>query len=170
MKTKHSRAFLALLFGGLLLSTPVLRAQGWSSVASVCEPGVNSIGLYDLNAGTFQFLGGDTGQIKARCAVTNPLDSGVPKWKTLTVGYVDPDGTGTDYQVDAQLYRVAKSTGNYGLIATFDSSAFSATGATSNKVTFSHTFDFTNYAYWINLTVDRGDANQNPGVWFVSLQ
>jgi len=170
MTTNRIAACAAMLLGGLLAVSAPAHAQIWSSAASVCEPGSDSIGLYAFDTAAYKFSSGNTGQIKIRCAVTNPKDSGVPAWKTLTVGYVDPDGTGTDYQVDVQLLRVAKSTGTTYIIKTFDSSSYTATGATSKSITFTHTFDFTNYAYFCTATVTRGDTSQSPEVWFMQLK
>lgn len=169
MKTNRMRVFLGTLFGGLLLISSASAAT-WSGVASACEPGSDSVGLYAYNVAQFHFAANATGQIKTRCNVANPLDSGVPTWTTLVVGYHDPDGTGINYQVDAQLNRVNKSTGVSFIIKTFDSSSFAATGATSRSVAFTHTFDFTNYAYFVTLTVSRVDANQDPAVWYVQLK
>lgn len=83
MTTREQRAFLAMLFGGFLLSSSAIQAQSWSSVASVCQPGTDSAGMYTFNGGTFHLTGSNIGQIKTRCAVTNPLDTGVPNWNTL---------------------------------------------------------------------------------------
>jgi opacity protein-like surface antigen len=170
MKTKHATVIATMLFGGLMLVSTAAQAQTWSSIASVCQPGTDSAGLYTFNGGTFEFTGSSTGLIRTRCAVTNPLDSGVPAWTTLVVGYQDPDGTGVNYQVNAQLNRVSKSTGTAYVIKVFDSSSFAVTTAASRTVSFTHTFDFTNFAYYVTLTVSRVDANQNPAVWFVELQ
>jgi len=169
MKNNSLRVFLGTLFGGLLLISSASAAT-WSAVVSTCEPGSDSIGLYAYNVAQFHFATNATGQIKTRCNVANPLDSSVPAWTTLVVGYHDPDGTGVNYQVDAQLDRVNKSTGISTIIKTFDSSAFAATGATSHSVTFTHTFDFTNYAYFVTLSVSRVDTNQDPAVWYVQLK
>jgi hypothetical protein len=135
----------------------------------VCQPGIDSAGLYTFDIASFKFSSGSIGQIKARCHVTNPVDTGVPTWNTLTVGYQDPDGTGINYQVDVQLVRVNKSTGVSSTIKVFDSSAFATTAATSKSVTFTHTFDFTNFAYFVTPILNRADTAQNPTVWFVQL-
>jgi hypothetical protein len=168
--TKHFTVFATMIFGGLILASTAAQAQSWSSAASVCQPGSDSIGFYAFNVATFEFSGSDTGTIKTRCAVTNPLDSGTPSWTTLVVGYQDPDGTGLNYQVDASLERVSKSTGTSYVLKVFDSSAFAVTTAAARSVSFTHTFDFVNYAYFVTLSVTRADANQNPAVWFVQLQ
>lgn len=167
---KYQYKLMTMLAGGLLLASTGVRAQTWSSAASVCQPGSDSVGLYSFSSATFQFGGSNTGQIRTRCAVVNPLDTGDPKWTTLSMGYVDPDGTGIDYQVDAQLARVNKQTGAAAIIKTLDSSSFSSTGPAIHSITFTHTFDFSNYAYYISLTLTRGDTAQNPGVWYVQLR
>ncbi len=167
--SKHMCAFMTAIFAFLLSST-VVSAQTWSSAGSVCQPGSDSVGLYAYNVGIFEFASGSIGTIKTRCTITNPLDSGVPGWKTLTVGYADPDGLGTDYQVDVELARTSKTTGVTTIIKTFDSSSFSNTGPTSHNVSFTHTFDFNNYAYFVSLNVTRGDTAQNPRVWYAQLK
>jgi len=88
----------------------------------------------------------------------------------MVVGYQDPDGTGIDYQVVAQLVRVDKSSGVATFLKTFSSNSFVSTGATSHNVSFTHTFDFDNNAYYITLTLDRVDSSNNPSVWFVQLK
>jgi opacity protein-like surface antigen len=140
MKTKHLTVIATMCFGGLLLVSTAAQAQTWSSAASVCQPGTDSAGLYTFSAAAFEFTGTKTGLIRTRCAVTNPLDLGVPGWKTLVVGYQDPDGTGVNYQVNAQLNRVSKSTGTNYILAVFDSSSFAVTTATSRSISFTHTF------------------------------
>src|SRR5277367_5355751 len=162
MTTKHLTVFATMLLGGLMLASPAAQAQIWSSAASVCQPGSDSVGFYAFNVATFEFAGSDTGTIRTRCAVTNPLDSGTPNWKTLVVGYQDPDGTGVNYQVNAELNRLSKTTGTAYLIKVFDSSAFAITTAASRSISFNHTFDFVNFAYFVTLSVTRADASKNP--------
>jgi hypothetical protein len=158
------------MLAGVLLSLPLVQAQTWSTVASTCEPGSDSIGLYIYSNGTFEFASGETGKISTRCQVNNPLDTGVPSWKTLTVGYQDPDGRDGDYEVQGSLERVAKSTGVHTIVVTLDSNSYVTTERTSRSVTFTHTFDFTDYAYYVLLNVSRSDDSFIPGVWFASLK
>jgi len=167
--TKTKCAFLKMVAGTLLLS-PLAQAQNWSTIGSTCQPGSDSIGLYSYSNGTFQFASGETGKISARCQVNNPLDTGVPAWNTLTAGFVDPDAHASDYEVQVHLERVAKSTGTHTVIVTLDSNSYNNTGPTSKSITFTHTFDFTNYSYYVGLVVLRGDTSFNPGVWFASLK
>ena len=53
------RRFRYLLAAVALL--PVAQAQTWSTVASTCEPGSDSIGRYAYSNGTFEFAGTETG-------------------------------------------------------------------------------------------------------------
>jgi hypothetical protein len=170
MTTTQLKTVMGMLLGSLFLISHSASAATWSSAGSVCEPGVESAGLYTFNGAKFLFSGTNTGEIKSRCAVINPMDSGVPAWNTMVVGYQDPDGTGIDYQVVAQLVRVDKSTGVGTIIKTFSSNSFTSTGATSHSVTFTHTFDFDSNAYYVTLTLDRVDSSNNPAFWFVQLK
>ena len=163
--TKNKHAFLTVL-AGALLSLPMAHAQTWSTVASSCSPGSDSIGRYAYSNAIFEFAGTDTGMISTRCQVNNPLESGVPKWTTLTMGYQDPDGTFGDYEVQVLLERVRKTTGVHQIVASNNSST---TGPTTAKTTFNHTFNFTDYVYYVGLRVSRNDAVWNPDVWFASL-
>jgi len=167
--TKYTCAFFTMLAGVLLLA-PAVRAQSWSTAGSTCQPSSDNTfnEAYSFNAATFQFASGWTGTIRARCPVNNPLDMGVPTWKTLGAGYNDPDGTGLNYEVQVQLVKVARSTGVYTTIATFDSNSYGA-GSQYHTKPFSETFDFTKNAYWVTIIVSRSDENNSPGVWFASL-
>jgi hypothetical protein len=167
------RAFAGLLLGGLFLTVQTASAQIWSSVGSTCTPDEDAVtaNLYVFDNGTFRFNSGSTGAIKARCHVINPMDLGVnPLWDTLTVGYVDPVGTGANYRVFAQLVAVYRSTGAISSVRTFDSSLFAATGSTSNSIYFAaYPWDFVNYAYFVAINVERANTAASPGVWFVKL-
>ena len=167
---KNKLMFFALIVGALL-PLQVAQAQTWSTAGSTCEPGSDSIGFYQYSNASFEFADwGATGQISTRCLVNNPLDSGAVKWKTLTMGYQDPDGRGGDYEVQASLQRVHKASGAHDVIVTIDSDSYTTTAATSKSITFTHTFDFVNYAYWVALRVNRNDSAFSPSVWFASLK
>ena len=94
----------------------------------------------------------------------NPREAGTEfsRWNQLQVTYRDPDGLGlpgqkgSEYQAYVELVRVSKTTGTWEKITSFDSNVQCAGGpslcqadnTTKNfTVTFSHTFDFDNYAY-----------------------
>ena len=169
MTTKHLTVLATMLLGGLTPGSTAAQAQIWSSAASVCQPGSDSIGSYAFNVATFEFAGSDTGTIKTRCSVTNPLDSahrpGRRWWWAIRIPMVPESITRW-----TRRYSVSKTTGTSYIIKVFDSSSFAVTTAASRSVTFTHTFDFVNYAYFVTLSVTRADANQNPAVWFVELE
>ncbi|HKF04922.1 MAG TPA: hypothetical protein VKB49_21570 [Candidatus Sulfotelmatobacter sp.] len=166
--TKNKLAFLTVL-AGALLSLPMAHAQTWSTIATSCSPGSDSIGRYAYSNGTFEFSGSNTGMISTRCQINNPLQSGVPKWNTLSMGYQDPDTTFTDYEVQVFLERVRKTTGAHQVIASVDSNQYSISGPNIGKTPFNHTFNFTDYVYYVGIRVNRNDSVANPTVWFASL-
>jgi hypothetical protein len=173
-KKNYRRAFAGMLLGGLFLTVQTASAQIWSSAASACTPDEDTVtgGLYDVfYNGTLLFKAGKTGSIKARCSVTNPIETGAsPGWNLLTVGYLDPDGTGANYQVYAQLIAVKRDTGVITVVKSFYSDSFATTTPTSHTVTFlGYAWDFANYAYYVGINVERASTAGSPGVWFVKL-
>jgi len=170
-----SKLFLLAALGSSLLIAQSAFASRWTAVASTCMIGADQVGdngIYTYSSGSaLTFASGETGEIKARCNVTNPMDSGNPTWNTLTVGYQDPDGHLTTYQVSVTLYRVNKSTGAIDTVGNvFNSNNFGAIGPKANSVTLNNpTFDFADYSYWVTLDLVRNDSASNPSVWFVSL-
>jgi hypothetical protein len=63
------------------------------------------------------------------------------------------------------LRRSSIAAGGIETVATFDSDSIAAGSGfqTPADVLFSHTFDFTNYAYWLDVTLNRIDATGTPG-------
>ena len=170
MITIKTTTSLAMLLSSLFLMSHPVSAATWSASASVCQPSERSAGLYQFDGSHFSFSGSNTGEILARCHVTNLMDSGAPAWNTMVVGYKDPDGTGIDYQVTAQLSRVDKASGSSTILKTFSSNSFVDKGNTSHNTSFTHTFDFDNYAYFVTLTLDRVNTSDKSAVWFVQLK
>jgi hypothetical protein len=176
MNLNHTRVILAMSLGAFMLAAPRASASSWSATASACQPDSTLLvgePIYQMNGPAIMFYA-SSGDFKFRCNVTDPLDSGVPSWNTLTVGYQDPDGIGTGYQVKVTLYRVGKGTGDFSSIAVFNSNMFLEPNPTSSSISFSHTFNFTDYAYWVTLDLTCNAATCNnydptPSVWFVRL-
>lgn len=63
------------------------------------------------------------------------------------------------------LRRSSLSSGGIETIATFDSESIGAGSGfqTPADTPFVHTFDFTNYVYWLDVTLNRIDATGTPG-------
>jgi hypothetical protein len=168
--TKNKCA-LTMLAAALML-TPLVRAQSsWSTVGSTCQPGSDSIGRFTYGTGgtTFQFAPGETGTIRARCQVNNPLDKGNPVWKTLGAGYVDPDAEGGDSQVLVKLLECDKKTGETVTIALFNSNTRKIGIPTFQTASIHNALDFTRAAYVVTIEVTRSDDVFNPGVFYASL-
>jgi hypothetical protein len=164
----------ATLLGSFLLFSNVVAAgnnfNNFTIVPSACVVDEADTTLYSFNSPKLMFAAGKTGTIGVRCMVTNPVDSGLlfgpsapnPTWHAITIGCNDPDGSsGLDYEVHASLARVRISNGVSSTITQID--------CNTNTKSFSHTFDFWNYAYWIGINIQRKNTAQNPSAWAVRL-
>jgi hypothetical protein len=76
---------------------------------------------------------------------------------------VRDNGTGANVLVALKRSNVAA--GGIETIATFDSDSLTASSGfqTPGNVLFTHTFDFTNYVYWLDVTLNRIDETGQPG-------
>ena len=72
---------------------------------------------------------------------------------------------GTGANVLLTLRRSNIAAGGIETVATFDSDSITPGSGfqTPADVLFSHTFDFTNYVYWLDVTLNRIDATGTPG-------
>jgi len=176
MKTKNQiHLFAQLAFGLLLLLPGAAFAQGpvWTHTAAACAVDNASASKYETNGARFRFKvdGQTTGNIYARCNITNPKDDGSnPGWNRLEVAYTD-ERESPNF-VKATLYRVNKTSGGVSEIGTaFDSINFGAKpSGGAEEVTLTHTFNFTTYAYFVMLQIHREDASYNPSISAVRLK
>jgi hypothetical protein len=198
----HTLAWASLL---LVSTVGVARAQeirfsngAWTHVASACTVDEQSPG-HSLGGAGLSFAASRTGEILARCNVTNLLQSAADtegcsdcQWNTLEVVYRDPDGAASGNQVTVSLHEVSNTglaevpvtivdplTGrpvavfDPSLVVQFNSNA--AGGATAavqtRSVDFSHDFNFEDNAYYVLLRVRRNLAStgNNPAVFVVRL-
>lgn len=152
-------ALVALCF--LSLAGPSAQAADgeWTTVASACVPDETSIGIYQFEQARFEFAGANTGQIVARCNITDPADlfGGNPIWNRMDVTYNDPDGYFNNSRVRVQLRRVHETTGMSTTLVTFDSNLFGP-GQQLETLSFNHVFNFYDYAYYLTIIVDRTGA------------
>jgi hypothetical protein len=76
---------------------------------------------------------------------------------------VRDNGAGANVLVVLKRSNVAA--GGIETITTFDSDSLTASSGfqTPANVLFTHTFDFTNYVYWLDVTLNRIDATGQPG-------
>ena len=177
----HSKRFgqllLRLMWTGIMLRAGIgqLQAGDWSTAASTCAVDETSAGKYQTNNGELRFLAAGTGQIIARCNITNPLDtSKFPPWNSLQITYRDPDASAVNTsanQVEIALRRVAYINGVSETITTFNSSVRPASQfAQWTLHPVNHAFDFYNYAYYLQIKLTRSTSVGNdPGVYRVRL-
>ena len=164
MNTLSCRAYLLILvaLGFLSLGGPSAHAVDgeWTTVASACIPDEASAGIYQFEQARFEFLGASTGQIVARCNITDQADfsEGNTGWSRMDVTYDDPDGFFNNSRVRVQLRRVHETTGASSTIATFDSNLFGV-GQQLQSLNFAHAFNFGDYAYYLTILLDRTNAS-----------
>jgi len=154
-------AFVALCC--LSLAGPSAHAADgeWTTVASACVPDEDSVGIYQFEQARFEFSGASTGQIVARCNITDPADlfGGNPIWSLIDVTYNDPNGCFSGSRVRVQLRRVHETTGASSTIVTFDSNSVCVAGQQLQTLNFNHAFNFYDYGYYLTLILDRTDAS-----------
>lgn len=101
------------------------------------------------------------------------MDAVNPGWNALEVAYRDTDGTALADQVTATLYRVSNANGGVWAItgAAFNSNLSADTVDNIELVPFNYTFDFFNYAYFVEIQVKRSSSTteHNPTISIVRL-
>jgi hypothetical protein len=139
----------------------------WTSAASSCSVDESSAGKYEFYGPTFRFLGANVSltpgsgglwydlPITVRCNVTP--QQGI-SWNALVVGYKDPDGMNMSAQVVVRLVHVNRATAAESTITTFNSNDVDDNVMTEGVKTFSHTFDFKNYAYYVYIDLSRNST------------
>ena len=166
---RTTAAAMAILASVFVNVPHVSAAQAeWTTAASPCVPDESSEGLYNLEQARFEFAGMNTGQIVARCNITNPLDDATsPLWECMTITYDDPDGFFSQYRVRVQLRLVRDTDGASQTITTFDSNL--VLDDNPEVHCFAHAFNFVRNAYYLTLILDRLDAHANPRIMRVRL-
>ena len=167
----RNTAMAVAMFAGLFMAQRVHAANGeWTTVASACVPDESSDGIHNLEQARFEFWGASTGQIVARCNITDPHDLGnafSPPWNCMAITYDDPDGFFNQYRVRVQLRLARDTDGASQTITTFDSNLVADDNPEVHC--FSHTFNFYRNAYYLTLILDREDAQANPRIMRVRL-
>lgn len=151
------RTVVAAMLAGLFMVPPVHAADGeWTVIPSTCVPSPSSTGYVWQGAAVYLPA---AATVVLRCNVTDPADfMNVmnPVWNTIEVTYSDSDGMLNDSRVLVQLVRVGKATGVGFLAGEFDSNDFAGgAGTLLNSAGFFQMFDFTNFAYFLQITLTR---------------
>lgn len=86
-----------------------------------------------------------------------------PLWTTLKIGY---SGVVSGTSIGATLYRVTPTTGSRAAICSINGT----TSTTVGSCTFSSSsFDFSNYAYYVEVVVDRSSSSQLPTINYLGI-
>lgn len=149
---------------GMILALGLANMAGaqslWTSVASACAVDESDQSDWAASYSQVGFKTGASGYVTLRYNVTNPEDDGSNTfWDRLYVTYRDPDGTGTASRVRVFLRRASRTTGSIATIATFDSNTFSATGTQTASVSFSHSWSFYSYYYFLETELYRSTGS-----------
>ncbi|KJV06472.1 hypothetical protein [Methylocucumis oryzae] len=80
-------------------------------------------------------------------------------WNSLVVGYKDPDGISTNASVTASLRKLSRATMTESTIASFNSNSSASVVAVEDVKKFTHTFDFLNNDYYIEINLVRKNTN-----------
>ena len=143
----------------------------WTVIPSACVPAPGSAGYFWQGAALAVSAGN---RVVVRCNVTDPADFGNvmdPVWNQIEVTYTDADGMANTSRVLVQLWAVGKGTGIASLAGTFDSNSFVAAGGVSlNTSGFFHVFDFTNFGYFVQITLCRDAGAGDTRIFRVRLR
>ncbi|HXO42255.1 MAG TPA: hypothetical protein VN999_12445 [Thermoanaerobaculia bacterium] len=139
----------------------------FTSTAAGCvvEPG--SPPTVDLGGGGVTYSGGttSTASILLVCNVVDTDGTNTPPWTTLTVGYKNIAANG---QVTATVNEIKPDGTFVASSCTASNPATPTSGsATCNLGTF--TFDFTQFAYQIVISITRSLSTQSPQANLVAL-
>jgi hypothetical protein len=163
-----SRATLGFLALTAVVGSADAATSDWQAVAVTCVPDDDTTPAeYNaVTAGTISFSGTTTGSIFFWCNVLSPEDVyGVaPSWNALFLTNKD---TGPNSFVEAKLYRKRRDTGALATNATLRSSNSAA--VKENSLFPIPDFDFTTYAYFVRVELNRTGTSENPEFHIVSL-
>lgn len=157
MKSRLVPLVLALLLLPLSLSA---QNGTWTAVASSGDIDETSLGLFAVQGPLLFHAPGAVGNVVARYNVTNTFGGGVsdfPGWNTLELGYFDA-AAGT--QVTATLFQVNPCTGA-SVIVCVVTSVDNAAPACATCMFGGGAFNFGNFLYFVEVTVQRAAAAQN---------
>ena len=152
------RAFLLSLF--LFLAMPA-SAQYWGVPGSAGDIDDASQSLFDTDGPTLKFKTGQTGTIVARYPVYSPVSSN-PGWTDVAVNY---SGAGVSVKLIGLLYcnkftsQVASEALN-----TADPNSCEGVAIPAN------TLDFSQWTYYVEVTLTRGTTATDPQVHQIHMQ
>jgi hypothetical protein len=150
-------AFVAAFTG----SSGIAHAGRSSNMAATCTVGDPAIqgNLYTIASGSVRHQAGKTGTITLYCPISQTITAGGGPFGGWFMTFVDPDGPGRTYSIETQIIRSDQS----GHVAAV-SPVLSSNSSTTNYIEQAlwHTYDFTNYYYYVRINIFRADTANLP--------
>jgi hypothetical protein len=156
-------AALVLMAASAHASTP-----RWSSPAKGCVPDEASVGRYSTTGPGVAHLNANVALIRLVCPINRQITDD-PCWN-LAVTYRDSTGTVTSANVTARVFRLSRTAGTGGVVATFDSNAGAGTGVVKRTTQFTHSFNFDANYYYVVIQLDRTVTSEIVQVFGVALE
>ena len=141
--------------------------QSWTIAGASCVPvgQTSSAHLVFNSAGDAGFAAGTIGEIIVTCPVVATIELA----HALSITYRDPDGSATGATITAALRRKHLTTGSATTVGTtLNTNAgpvvtdYGVIGGVLANCTSAHVFDFTNFAYYVQINIRRTTTGQIP--------
>ena len=155
-----------LVVSALLAARSAHAIPFWQTAAPPCEISTTN-STVDNSGGYVTVSGINTGYAILYCPIP-PSSQTNPNRFYMT--YLDPDGTGTTYQVQGLFWSGSRSTGSLTTQTIFDSNSFSNTSTVQNYASVTHTFDFANNFYYARIQMYRGSTTSNPQAYQMTME
>lgn len=141
----------------------------WSSPASACTPDDQTIKFnrHAVGSASVTHAAGNIDRITLTCPIPG-FSSPDTDWGLLLT-YRDSTGTGTSAVVKAQLFRLEYGSSSPELLVTVSSNSSAVTAVNSVDRSFTHTFDFQIFTYWVRIELDRTAATEIAAAHSVAL-
>ena len=153
---KHLVVMATLLF---LMAVPA-SAQYWGVPGSTGDVDESAASIYEKTGASLKFKSASTGTIVARYPIWSPVSAN-PGWTALGVAFGGPG-------VSVRVIELSHCLRFEDEIA---SQTFTATDQNScEPLSISHTWDFANYSYYVEVTLTRGSTSTNPQLHQLHLQ
>lgn len=169
------RTFLGILSLTFVLGVTASRAGAdtlWSKAGAGCvvgDPGIQG-NRYTIVAGSVGNNGSNVAVVTLYCPVETLMGDNATSLSLTYNDSTNTDPTNHVNNVRAQLVRMAHSDGSIGNIsgASLNSDSGS-TGSHQISVTFTHTFDFDLYNYYVRIDFDRDTTSDTATFYGVAL-
>lgn len=162
---------LAFCFGLAVAAATVPQsalANSWTMAGAGCVPTGQTTNAHLVfnSAGDAGFAAGAVGEIILTC----PVVPTIQRAQALAITYRDTDGSGTGATIIATLRRKSLINGSAATVGTATNTntgpvvtGYAQIGSFLTSSCFTaHTFDFTNFAYYVQINIRRTTTTQTP--------